>query len=320
MLLLVSAAAATGNNNDVDVKVTAETSGTSITDANIAQITIADANLLGSDICATQNLDLSIDDNCVTGLTTAEGCPDDNGTGNGLNDGMTNIVQRGEMLLNDTGCGNNDNQAIDLEVEENSLTIGNITQRALQVATVMGNENDVDQATDADAGFVDEEQEGSPNCLTNSELKQLSSLNACVTGNENDADQTLDQDAFDNKLTNSKLFEQAVIISNILGCDNDADQSAEQNAEDNCLTNSLVNEIIAQNEQITGNENVANQFASTTTDCNDLTSSTELQAIGETIRQLGNNNDVDQCVTLDSTDNCATGGIIRQESLVSTND
>ncbi len=92
LLLLVSAAAATGNDNYVTVWNSQDMVGNCITGANFAQITVADANLFGNCNEAIQAQALEAVDNSVTGA----------------NNGRTNFMQYGEMVANDTGCGDFD--------------------------------------------------------------------------------------------------------------------------------------------------------------------------------------------------------------------
>jgi heat shock protein HslJ len=308
MLLLVSAAAAIGNDIDSIVYVSEETSDNCITGATLAQMSDIEANLLGNGICAFQGVDFEIEDSSVTGL----------------NDGKTNLIQMGDLTLNDTGCGSYDSQFMEFAQGENYVSIGNITQRGIQSADVAGNDNYLDQCTEAFAGVWEEYDEcevGSPNRLTMSDLKQVSILDASVDGNTNDAYQKLTQYASDNCLTTSKLYEQAAIAAAILGNSNNpcGEQEAIQGAAFNALTDSWINEMVCMDEQITGNINNVDQYAFTGSYFNRLTNSTILQDNNIAFKTLGNDNLVCQSAELLSEDNLATFGHIVQESNIDIN-
>lgn len=311
LLLLVSAAAATGNYNSNSVCVSEEMSGNCITGASVGQVVKMDANILGSNIQAGQTVDLQMEDSCLTGL----------------NDGRTNSLQMVDMMLNDTGCNNIDNQYVEFAQGDNCVTIGNITQMAIEKADNIGSNNYIDQCSKAFAGVYEDAEQaecGSPNCLTNSNLMQVQVLSACLTGDYNAIIQEDDQYATDNCLTSSKLYEQVSENANILGCNNgnvvDPYQSACQNADNNCLANSLMSEIISQDVQIIGDYNGACQNAYTDNQGNCLTSSTSQQSIDMSIKEMGCNNFVSQTVSQQSGGNCVTGGNIAQQSSVNNND
>lgn len=308
ILLLVSAAAATGNNIDAIVAVSSEISGMAVTGASVGQITNMEANVFGNDICADQFVDIEIEDGCLTGF----------------DNGRTNDFQMVDLMLNSTGCGNYDSQYVEFAQGENSMNVGNITQMAFETIDDTGNGNIVGQSSSAFAGVWEEcedgEEFGSPNCLTNSELSQVQALDACVTGDINIVCQDDDQFATDNALTNSKLFEQVAENVNLFGCENAASQVAIQNADFNCLTDSVANKMISLDVQALGDGNVAEQFAVEENECNSLTQSSELQNINMAIKQLGCGNQVSQYAILELEDNCATLGHIAQQTFINTND
>lgn len=306
ILLLVSAAAATGNNIDAIVAVSSEISGMAVTGASVGQVTNMEANLFGNDICADQFVDIEIEDSCLTGF----------------DNGRTNDFQMVDLMLNSTGCGNYDSQYVEFAQGENCMTVGNITQMAFETIDDTGNGNIVGQSSSAFIGVweCDEEEFGSPNCLTNSELSQVQALDACVTGDINIVCQDDDQFATDNALTNSKLYEQVAENVNLYGCENAASQVAIQNADFNCLTDSVANKMISLDIQALGDCNVGEQFAIEENEGNSLTQSTELQNINMAIKQLGCANQVSQYATLELEDNCVTLGHIAQQTFINTND
>lgn len=335
LLLLVSAAAATGSYNCVNVYGSQEVSGNCLTGAAFAQVTNVDANLLGTNIDATQFLGLQANDNCITGS----------------NNGETNFIQAGDMVANDTGCNDFDLQAELLAANENCLTTGNITQIAAQHADTAGSDNYVVQGTAAALGTVDLPCFclGSPNCVTNSDLSQLSSLNACVTGTDNLAAQVALQGTFDNCMTDTGYYQQASLNADILGCNNNGIccdgagsyvdtmdsivgpysdgtgiclpiQVSVQYTDDNCMTNALFNQMNCMDEQVTGDCNSVGQFdlGGVSDDC--ITSGSLLQMSNFKAAELGCNNAIGQSIELNNACNSITGGNIIQQATANTND
>jgi hypothetical protein len=348
MLLLMSAAAAIGNSNTITATMNEEATGMSITGANFAQIEEADANLMGNNILATQDLSLMAADNQITGDLN----------NNGLPDGKTNFFQTIDMEIKDTGNNNVDEQQMGIGASGNILTVGNVTQIAMEKIDDSGNDNHVTQDPDVLAGSSD------PTCLTRSDFQQAVSLNAYVKGNANDVDQFVSfyesddsltdskfrqqsilnayvdgngnkvdqgtiQNAFDNKLISSELVELAIINANILGNDNNlgigASQRAIQNAGDNDLVCSLAKELICLDEQTKGNNNNAIsvvdtiQFAETDLINNCMTASTAFQSIDAKVKEIGSDNNVEQHITLTGMDNKAVDGKILQQTDIETN-
>lgn len=340
LLLLVSAAAATGNDNSVTVWNSQEAAGNCITGANFAQITTADANLFGNCNEAIQIQAFEADCNSITGL----------------NNGRTNFFQYGEMVANDTGCGDFDIQVELLAANENCLTIGNITQTAEQESDSFGAGNVVAQVTAAAIGPVDLGcfELGSSNSVTNGELSQASVLDTCVSGTYNFAVQAALQGEFDNCVTNSKLSQQAAINANILGCDNDGIEVPEepsiytnsladavtlesdgsvvgdilclplqvsvQYADCNALTNSQANQMNIMDEQVTGDANNVGQFVLTGISYDCVTSGSLLQFTDLTARELGCDNNIAQYVDLCNAENSVTSGHMVQQAVINTND
>ncbi len=300
LLLLLSTAAAMGNDNIATVTVNEETTGMSIIGANLAQISDTDAYLLGNDIFADQAVDMSIANSFLTGL----------------GDGKTNDVQMADLYIHDTGNDNIDSQSVEFIQGTNPLTIGNISQTTVLEANDKGNGNLIDQTAIAYFAFR------FSNLLTNSEMGEASVLDACVNGNNNNAIQETNQFATENRLTNSKLYEQAAISSSILGNENNLNGGSQftiQLADFNHLTSSRSNELICLDERIAGNNNDAIQFAITDIFENDLTASTVFQNIDVMVRELGNDNFVDQNVNFLSEGNSIVGGRILQETDIETN-
>ncbi len=304
LMLLVSTAAALGNENNGIVTVNEETTGTLITGANLAQVDDISANLIGSNIFAGQIAGLMIDDGNLVGQ----------------NDGKTNAIQVANLMLNDTGSANVDSQFVAIDQDENDLTIGNITQLTALEADDIASENSIDQSSSSSAGNFFGFME--PNLLTNSDLKQTSILDACVNGNINNVVQGTDQFITDNTLTSSKLYEQANINANILGNENNlglGSQGVFQIADSNLLTGSSASQRIYLDEQSSGSLNDVSQLARPFLFDNTLTSSTALQSIDVETRTLGDSNTFGQNVDLLSQGNSAVGGQLVQITNIETN-
>ncbi len=299
-LLLVSAAAATGNWNCENVNICQDATGNCITgDVNLAQITDASSFVLGSDNSVDQCMGLSADDNCLTGVGE-----------------QSNLCQRGDLTANATGCYNDLEQGVDFSAYENCLTDSNMTQWGMQAGDAVGSCNDISQYAAADA---------CDNCLTMSDQKQISDFEVCATGDSNCVDQCLYQEASDNCLTTSCLWQQTAKVVDILGCDNSVYQDNNlQYADYNCMTGSLLNQVICENAQVTGSCNEVDQGACSameTDACNNcLTNAGMLQSINSQAVVEGCNNYVNHNVYLDTDCNSLTGGMLTQMSTINSND
>ncbi|MFB3766429.1 MAG: hypothetical protein ACE14P_14440 [Methanotrichaceae archaeon] len=295
-LLLVSAAAATGNNNCVYTDVYQSASGNCITGGvNLAQITDASSFVLGNYNYVDQCLEIEANCNSLTASMDT-----------------MNVAQRVDMVANATGCDNGLFQGADISLKDNCATDSNITQWAIQGADAIGSCNEINQWT---------ESKIKDNCLTMGNMMQLSDFGVCATGNDNCIDQGLYQCASDNSLTGSSLWQQAAKVANVLGCYNVVDQGCNfQSAEYNCLTGSMLNQIICENAQITGNCNFAGQYADTSAFCNSLVNAGMLQSINEEAIMEGCDNEIYQNVCLNTDENCMTGGMLTQSSVISSND
>ncbi len=300
-LLLVSAAAATGNYNCVNVDVYQEAIGNCITgDVNLAQITDASAFLIGSYNSVDQSMDLYADDNCLTG-----------------NGRETNLIQRADFVGNASGSNNYICQDVDsLNAYCNSMTDSNLTQWTILNADTIGSCNSVYQGTGSNA-YDD--------CLTLSDLKQIVDFNVCAVGDDNCVDQWLYQEAGDNCLTISRLWQQTSKVANILGCWNNVEQNENyQYADSNTLTGSVLNQVICESAQITGECNEVNQGSCesiiTSAYNNCLTNAGMLQSINSKALEAGCNNYIDHEIGLYTDCNIITGGTLTQMSTVVSND
>lgn len=317
LLLLVSAVTAQGNNNVVTVTVNENAADMSITDASLAQIAQADADLTGDCNTATQDLSLISGEHIfgieqsITGANFAQiGMADADLTGNditaiqdlsitagenqitGLSDGKTNFIQKIEMDIKDTGNNNIDEQNLSIFAFVNLLTIGNLYQISIAKIDDSGNNNHVIQDPDVYAGSSDPIPY---TMLTRSDFLQAASLNACVKGNANYVSQTISQLEDEDHLTDSKLSQEALLDAYVNGNTNIAQQSIAQFYAHNDLTDSKLYEQAATKADIQGNNNNlglgASQIAIQNATANDLTCSTvkEIICLDEQIK--GNNND-----------------------------
>ncbi len=308
-LLLVSAAAATGNFNNVYVDIYAEATGNCVSgNVNLAQITDASAFVEGS--CNDVYQCLGTDGEDGYGLFADDNCLAGNGR-------QTNLIQRADLIGNATGCNNCVSQDLnDLDAIDNCVTDSNLTQWSIMKADTIGSWNGVDQCTASDAY---------ENCLTLSDQKQMADFDACTTGDYNCVSQDLYQDACNNCVTTSCLWQQTAKVADILGSYNSAYQDNNlQYADDNCLTGSVLNQMICDSAQITGTCNEVDQGscnAIETDACNNcLTNAGMLQSINSKALIAGCNNYVNHEVYLDTDCNSLTGGMLSQISTIVSND
>lgn len=343
LLLLVSAVAAQGNGNMATVTVDENTTDISITDANLAQIVEADADLTGNDIMATQDLNLisgehlfgiaqsitganfaqiesadadltgsDITATQVLNVTAGENQITGNLDNNGLPDGKTNFIQRVDADIKDTGNNNIDEQVLNFFAFVTLLTVGNNTQVMTGKIDDSGNDNHVIQDPDVCVGPSDPGSSDSIpyTLLTRSDFITAINVTACVKGNTNYVNQVILGSEDEDHLTDSKLLEEAMTNVYVNGNTNIALQEFDQTYAHNNLTGSKLYEQIGINANILGNDNNlgigSGQFANQTATANDLTNSlaNELICLDEQI--IGNSNDASQVANTDIEDNHLT--------------
>ncbi len=344
LLLLVSAAAATGSNNNVNAIATLDTTGTCIVGANVVQSTVLDSFLLGCDNDIDQNMFLSAEDNSLVGLFGEENGEGDEGAdmtneggeggeaGEGEEEEFTgmNFLQSGKMVVNAIGSGAVDFQDIDIIADDNCQTMGNFTQFASQKADDIGCNNNIFQDSDVYAGAIDEILESEGNSIVRSDVTQAQILDACATGDNNDVDQHTEQDLFDSCLTNSRFVQEAMTTQNVMGCGNSNDlelglgetelgQSVLQVGDDSSFVDSTARQAVVLNEQATGSDNLVAQFGETVIDDDCMTLSTAVQSVSETFVSLGCDNVADQDAILENMGNSLVGGTLSQQSVINTN-
>lgn len=305
-LLLVSAAAATGDSNSVVATAYEEAIGNCITgDASMAQVTEAASFVLGSNNNIDQDLYFTANGNSLTDSGAMDADDEDFDTG---------FAQVGQMVANATGCYNGVDQDIILDAACDKLTDSSLSQWAVQGADAVGDSNRLFQKTQAFA---------LNDCLTSfSTLQQVSAFDICAVGSSNYVDQFLNQQASDNCLTVSDLSQYAEKIVNILGDDNSVYQNCNfETADKNCLTaGSALSQVLRENAQITGCDNTAIQKSKIDAFCNTLTTGDLLQAINEKAVMAGSKNSITQDVWLYTKGNSITGGKLSQISTIVSND
>lgn len=300
LMLLISAAAAIGNNNHISVNVHQEAEGNCVTgEAYIAQISDAVAFVEGNNNNIEQEVNLYITDNFLTGTEVMP----------------SSITQFGCIVGNVTGNDNHLSQNIYLNAHNNHLTMGSMSQEAAQKADVLGNGNQVSQSTYADSNN---------DLLTQSNLRQFSLLKASdVTGNDNIVDQHIEQLTEYNSLTNSKVWQLAVGNTSSFGNKNSAYTRVCQDADNDHLTSSEMRQVAEVAFAIKGNGNRINQnskYTKMSAKRNSLAAgAAEVQQILEEINILGDDNAVSHDISLSKSDNSMTGGTFAQESKVITN-
>lgn len=227
-LLLVSAAAATGSNNQISAEVYQEAEGNCLTgETHITQVTYAIANVQGNDNYVSQHIDAYANDNELTGRNTP-----------------ADITQVCSIIGNITGNDNHLEQNIEANLRNNSIVDSKLSQRATQTAEIIGSNNHVHQAT-----YVDSYD----NSLTLSDLRQFSFLRAfCSVGNDNWLDQRVSQSTNHTSLVGSKLWQVAIESTNLSGSKNNVDQQATISSNDDKLTFALEYQEILENATILG--------------------------------------------------------------------
>lgn len=283
LMLFVSAAAAEGVGNSINVEVSTEAIDNCITgDVTVAQITNSTADLTGCNNKANQYQDLYAIDNDLVESGTDEG---------------TTLTQMGVQIATVTSYDKVVNQDISLDAEENCLVNSDLLQAAKQAAT-----SSATQTTDVSANYND---------ATGSSIMQLSDVASRGLT-------TVNQNVEYNCLVDSELVQEAEIDTSNRGFDNVFHQTSNQNAECNDLvTSALVqcNEIAATN---IGNANTVDQTADANSEDNCLINAEVLQSIEEMSETVGCDNQIDQNVCLNNEDNDIVDGSLAQSSAIIT--
>jgi hypothetical protein len=307
LILLVSAASATGNGNTVYTDIYAESIGNCITGGvTLAQVANADSYLLGNENNVCQDQSLWANDNSLTGMFATGG--------NATNNTMSIVSQMSRQVANATGSYNDEYQDLCLDLSKNCLVGGNMTmtQMALQTEDIIGCDNNFSQTTVSTAEYND--------LIMGGDFMQVSDLSGCANGSENVLMQDVYQDAWYNCLTDSSLGQMAALDSNSLGSYNDVNQAIEQWADCNSATMGMINQGVLETSDLTGSDNYVDQFGETDAFDNCLTEANILQSITEAAVGMGCDNLIDQNVHFNTCENSITGGTLIQDSTVISND
>ena len=231
-LLLVSAAAATGSNNQISVDIHQEAKGNCVTgNVYVDQETYAVANVQGDDNYVSQHIDAYADNNDLTGIKN-------------LPAGITQICS---IIGNITGNDNHLEQNMETNLRNNSIVESSISQLATQKAEIVGSDNSVYQSTSVDS---------CDNKLTLSSLSQSSSLGvSCSTCNNNWVDQRVSLSTNHSSLVGSKLWQVVTDSANLSGSKNNIDQQATISSNNARLTCAVENQEILENANIHGSGN-----------------------------------------------------------------
>jgi hypothetical protein len=139
LLILVSAAAATGNYNDVWVEVYSEAEDNCIVDATLAQVTDESAFVFGNYNYVAQDADLYANCNALTGFGWNYGFGEPEGP---------EISQIAIQVANTIGSYNDAFQFAETSAFDNCLVNGGLDQSITELAEEFGNNNQVNQCID----------------------------------------------------------------------------------------------------------------------------------------------------------------------------
>lgn len=352
LLLLVFSAAAEGDNNIIIATVDENTTDMCIIAANHAQIANANADLLGCDNLATQDLDLltgqhlfgvgqsiigansaqieeanadlagnNIQATQKLGLTTGENQIVGNLGENGLPDGETSIIQKIDADIADTGNNNIDEQNLFSYAYVTLLTIGNVNQIITGEIEDSGNSNHIIQDPDACMGSPEVRAASSDDIpytmLTRSDFIETFDLSAYVDGNSNFVTQSTTQLENADHLTDSKIIQKSATDACVDGNINIVDQSNYQSYDSNSLAGSILLEQAGISASILGNGNNLDtdsiQLANQAANFNKMTNSMATELVGLDEQIIGNGNDASQIANTDIEDSFLTASMEYQD-------
>ncbi len=281
LVLLVSAAAATGVGNSIKAEIYSEAIDNCVTgDITLAQIVSSSSDITGCNNAANQYQDLYANDNDLTESGTEEG---------------SIFIQMGTQEATVTSYDRVINQDILLNAEENCFVNSDLTQAAKQATT-----GSVTQTTDVCASYND---------ATASSIMQLSDILSRGTS-------TVNQNVEDNCLVDSSIAQVTDIDSSTRGFGNVVNQNSLQYARYNDLVMSALMQCNDLAATIVGNDNSVRQSAEAYSDDNCLINATALQSINEIAESVGCDNQIDQDIDLVNEDNSITGGHLVQNSSI----
>lgn len=326
LVLLISAAAATGNGNTVSVDINQEVSGICITEGEIDQSTFAYSSVCGNYNEVDQEIDLYAEDSSLVGPSGPWGPEYLEAQQSDMpiiGASPATFSQEAAMIGNVTGSDNEVEQHIDLDSSKNCMTLGafhglgqTVFMGSFQEAEVVGCENKVEQDTYTDLDC---------NSITMAHLGQTSELLALVEGSSNEMEQEADQEVEENCIVNQDpyvlgwLNQEIETISCVLGSENEIETETEQEACLNSLTNSVLQQSTKQAVGVTGSYNFldeieAKQYAYE----NCLVNGRVRQSIDQGASVLGCDNGMEQNIVQSSEGNSVVGGNIVQTTSVNS--
>lgn len=291
LVLLISLAAATGNGNTINADVSEDVFGICITEGVMDQSTFAYSSVLGSYNEVDQEIDLDIEDSNLVGPEGPWGPKYLEAQQSGIpiiGVSPAKLSQEAAVIGKVTGSDNEIDQHIDLDADENCMTLGafhglgqTVFMGGFQEAQVVGCDNYVDQETYADL---------KGNSITMASLGQTSELMSFVEGGLNEIEQEADQEIEENCIVNQdpyvlgRLNQEIKAIASVLGSENGIRTEAEQCAYENSLVNSRL-----------------------------------IQSIDQGVSALGCSNNAEQNIAQNSEDSSVVGGSILQTTRVDSN-
>lgn len=284
LLLLVSAAAASGNGNTANVTVNQDLLGSSVTWAEMDQRTSASVTISGNYNVANQKIDLDAVDNSLVGQNGPWGREyfEQLQSGHPLIGASPAAFRQVAILTGDaTGNSNEIAQQSDLDAHDNSMTLGAfhalgqvVAMGSLLEVSAVGNENEMTQNTSASLNN---------NLITMASLSQTSELMAFTDGSLNIIDQRADQKALENHIANEDPYvlgfvrQDILMVANTVGSENKITTGVEQEGSSNSLTNSRFLQSVEQEASSTGYNNNLEQSVIQTSNGNSAVSSNIVQ-------------------------------------------
>jgi hypothetical protein len=216
---------ASGTCNDVDQNILFEADENCLTDSQLTQFGIEQADAIGCN-------------NEIEQLIGTEDDPFDPNEANDNNLVCSELIQWSDLRACADGTNNDLYQDSELFANENCLVYSELLQKVCEDLIVVGCDNHANQGP-----F----QEAIGNDLTDACLQQIQDQEASVVGDCNELSQFATQTAYDDCLVDAlklqSIYEQAFI----LGCDNNVDQDVVQNNE----CNNIVSGSFVQSSKIT---------------------------------------------------------------------
>jgi hypothetical protein len=202
---------ASGTCNDIDQNILFEAYENCLTDSQLTQFGIEQADAIGCN-------------NEIEQLIGTGSEPYDPNEANYNKLTCSELIQWSDLRACADGTNNDLYQDSELFANENCLVYSELLQKVCEDLIVSGCDNQVNQGP---------YQEAIGNELTDACLQQLVDQEASVVGDCNELSQLTDQYAIDDCLVDALKLQSICEQAFILGCDNNVDQYVEQNNECN---------------------------------------------------------------------------------------